>query len=100
MEAIKHRRSGLGTETAMHQGEILGSRQISSAVSTVLRGQGLPVADAAVAEQCGYGDLRLAVSAVDVWGLDAACGELRRPTGNWGMHSEPWLTGFVLRLCN
>jgi|CZKZ01.1.fsa_nt_gi hypothetical protein len=41
----------------MHQGEILGSRQISSAVSTVLRGQGLPEATIASAEQCGYGDL-------------------------------------------
>jgi hypothetical protein len=38
--------------------KVLGSRQISSAVSTVLRVQEFPVADAAVAEQCGYGDLR------------------------------------------
>jgi hypothetical protein len=29
--------------------------QISSAVSTVLRVQGFPVADAAGAEHCGYG---------------------------------------------
>jgi hypothetical protein len=34
------------------------SAQISSAVSTVLRVQEFPVADAACAEQCGYGDLR------------------------------------------
>jgi hypothetical protein len=33
-------------------------RQISSAVSTVLRLQEFPFADAAGAEQCGYGDLR------------------------------------------
>ena len=32
--------------------------KISSAVSTVLRVQESPAADAAVAEQCGYGDLR------------------------------------------
>jgi hypothetical protein len=31
---------------------------ISSAVSTVLRVQEFPVAAAAIAEQCGYGDLR------------------------------------------
>ncbi len=33
-------------------------RQISSAVSTVLRGQEFPVAVACGAEQCGYGDLQ------------------------------------------
>jgi hypothetical protein len=33
-------------------------RKISSAVSTVLRVQGFPVADAAGAEHCGYGDLQ------------------------------------------
>jgi hypothetical protein len=32
--------------------------QISSAVSTVLRVQEFSVAGAAVAEHCGYGDLR------------------------------------------
>jgi hypothetical protein len=36
----------------------------------------------ACAERCGYGDLQEAVSAVDVWGLDAADGELR----GWKRH--------------
>jgi hypothetical protein len=33
-------------------------KKISSAVSTVLRMQEFPVADAAGAEHCGYGDLQ------------------------------------------
>jgi hypothetical protein len=38
--------------------ELFEAAKISSAVSTVLRVQEFPVAAAAVAEQCGYGDLR------------------------------------------
>jgi hypothetical protein len=36
----------------------VGECKISSAVSTMLRVQEFPVADAAGAEHCGYGDLR------------------------------------------
>jgi hypothetical protein len=36
----------------------LNERQISSAVSAVLRCENFSCADAAGAEQCGYGDLR------------------------------------------
>jgi hypothetical protein len=38
--------------------EFFNKRIISSAVSTVLRSQEFPFADAAGAEHCGYGDLR------------------------------------------
>ena len=64
----------------------------------MLRVQEFPVADAAGAEHCGYGDLRKAAGAVDVCGLDAACRELRGPPGHEGINSEPWLTGLALLL--
>ena len=41
-----------------NQESLLRSRQISSAVSTVLREQTFSWSDAAGAEQCGYGDLQ------------------------------------------
>jgi len=50
--------AGTRKETSGYQTTSLNERIISSAVSTVLRVQEFPVAAAAVAEQCGYGDLR------------------------------------------
>jgi hypothetical protein len=52
----------VSTPTALHDNvynnSAIGWRNISSAVSTVLRSQEFPFADAAGAEHCGYGDLR------------------------------------------
>ena len=60
---------------------VLNECRISSAVSTVLRRQKFAIGDVAGAEHFGCGDLRQAASAVGVWGLKSACGELRQPIG-------------------
>jgi hypothetical protein len=49
-------KAGLGT--LILKGLTVDERQISSAVSAVLRGKNFSRVEAADAEQCGYGDLR------------------------------------------
>jgi hypothetical protein len=48
----------MGATSLLHERHNATEEQISSAVSTVLRSQEFPFADAAGAEHCGYGDLR------------------------------------------
>ncbi len=53
---------------------------------------------AAGAERCGYGDLQLAASAVDVWGLNAASGEQRRSVGHGVKTMVSQMAGPLMRL--
>jgi hypothetical protein len=71
------------------------AHQVPSALSTVFRVEECAPGGAIGRDHCGYGDLRSAASAVDVWGFDGACQEPRPPTGHERMHRDPWLTGFV-----
>jgi len=61
---------------------LVNEREISSAVSAVLRWEDFSCADAVGAEQCGYGDLHQAADAVKVWGLKAVGSGLRRLNGH------------------